>query len=158
MTPEQSFIETWVSPYFWEFMAIIIMPFLAFRVTQFIKRSYKRGMGGESIHWLILQFMTFGFAWVSADYCLEHIYDEATSLFLGFVIAVFAGTIINYVIEKSRLSAPALYAALVSDQMFVEKKTITHRVVSVLSGVNIREGFRDSNSSGKAPGKERRGV
>ncbi len=158
MTPEQSFVETWLQPYFWEFMAVIVMPFLAFRVTQFLKRTYRRLVKGHSLHWLLLQLMTFGFGWASATYCLEHKYDAATAYFMGFVIAVFAGVIINYVIEKSRVSAPALYAALVNDQILVEKKTVRHRVVSVLSGVDIRKTCRDPNSSGTAPGKERRGV
>jgi len=145
---ETGFVD-WIAGYFWEAMAAVVSPMLAFRLTQFLKhlrRALHVAWRPSAVVW---HLSTFAQGWAAASYCLHFKYGGETSLWLGFVVACFAGAIVEFIFRRS--AGTPLGDALTTG-LYVEDRTRLHTVLGAVTGATVlRE--RRNGGSGRDEGR-----
>ena len=139
-------------PYLWEFVAIIVMPFVAMRVANFAKKLNRKLAGDghnpapqlarrAAWHWALWQGLNLSTCWAGAYYCLSQKYPEHAA-FGAVVIAAMSGVFTDLIIKWSEKNKPTLHDALTNGVILTDDPTLMHTVIGVTTGAKVKRDHR----------------
>ena len=145
MTQQQTGIVDWavgfLYEYGWLLIALLVCPYAAFRITQFMK-NYWRDIHARHLHALQLRAIGFAICWLLALYCLTQQFQFGDQVVFGaFLIGVLHAGIVEALFRHAKAKSPALYAAL-RGELYADDPTFAQAMVGAAVGAKPKHDKR----------------